>query len=84
MPNRSRKKKSARDFNQIARSIVDKATGNSEAAPAKKPVKKKNPAAVALGRKGGLKGGKARAAKMTKEQRSESARKAAQARWRKK
>jgi hypothetical protein len=42
----------------------------------------KDPAAVALGRKGGLKGGKARAAKMTKEQRSESARKAAQARWR--
>jgi hypothetical protein len=41
----------------------------------------KDPAAVALGRKGGLKGGKARAAKLTPEQRSEIARKAAQERW---
>src|ERR1017187_7467604 len=44
-------------------------------------VKKKNPAAVALGRKGGRKGGPARAAKLTPEQRSESARKAVQVRW---
>lgn len=44
----------------------------------------KNPAAVELGRRGGKKGGKARAAKMTPEERSESARKAAQARWAKK
>jgi hypothetical protein len=43
----------------------------------------KDPAAVALGRRGGLKGGKARAAKMTKKQLSESAKKAAMARWRK-
>ncbi|HEY3443172.1 MAG TPA: hypothetical protein VGK29_20605 [Paludibaculum sp.] len=41
----------------------------------------KNPAAVALGRKGGQKGGPARAAKLAAEQRSESARKAVQARW---
>ncbi len=41
----------------------------------------KDPAAVALGRKGGLKGGKARAASMTPEQRSEAARRAAAARW---
>ncbi|HXT18056.1 MAG TPA: hypothetical protein VN706_20670 [Gemmatimonadaceae bacterium] len=45
------------------------------------PKKRKDPAAVALGRKGGLKGGKARAAKMTPEERSESARKAVMARW---
>lgn len=45
------------------------------------PDEGKDPAAVALGRKGGLKGGKARAASMTPEQRSEAARKAAQARW---
>lgn len=45
------------------------------------PKKRKNPAAVALGRKGGLKGGKARAANMTAEERSESARKAVTARW---
>jgi hypothetical protein len=43
----------------------------------------KNPAAVALGRLGGLKGGKARAARLTKEQRREIAKKAAAARWRK-
>lgn len=43
----------------------------------------KDPAAVALGRKGGLKGGPARAAKMTPEQRRESARKAVIARWEK-
>jgi hypothetical protein len=42
----------------------------------------KNPAAVALGRLGGLKGGPARARKLTKEQRSEIAKKAAEARWR--
>ena len=43
--------------------------------------KDKNPAAVALGRLGGLKGGKARAAKLTQKQRSEIARRAATARW---
>jgi hypothetical protein len=43
--------------------------------------KRKNAAAVALGRKGGLKGGHARAASMTPEERSESARKAVLARW---
>jgi hypothetical protein len=41
----------------------------------------KNPAAVALGRLGGLKGGKARADSMTAAERSKSARKAAKARW---
>jgi hypothetical protein len=46
-----------------------------------KAAKKKDPAAVALGRKGGEKGGPARAAKLTPKQRSESARKAVQARW---
>ena len=45
------------------------------------PARKKDPAAVALGRKGGKKGGFARAAKLTAVQRSESARKAVQARW---
>ena len=46
-----------------------------------KAAKQKNPAAVALGRRGGKKGGPARAAKLTPRQRSESARKAVQARW---
>jgi hypothetical protein len=44
-------------------------------------IQKKNPAAVALGRRGGLKGGPARAANMTAEERSESARNAVKARW---
>lgn len=46
-----------------------------------KPAKQRNPAAVALGRLGGLKGGKARAASLTNKERTEIAKKAAQARW---
>jgi len=46
-----------------------------------KPEPKKNPAAVALGRLGGLKGGNARAAKMTPERRKEIAQRAAKQRW---
>ncbi len=88
MPKRSRKPPK-KDFNQLARKVVDQATGTTTPAPAaparkrpkKKPVDKRDPAAVALGRRGGLKGGKARAKKLTKEQLSESARKAAAARW---
>jgi len=45
--------------------------------------RKKNPHAVALGRKGGKKGGKARWADLTQQQRSELMRRAALARWRK-
>ncbi len=70
--------KRPRDANQLAKSIVDLSTGESEEPNQDEG---KDPAAVALGRKGGLKGGKARAAKMTKEERSEAARKAAQVRW---
>ena len=66
MPKRSRKKL---DFNEMARKIVDQATADKPVEPAAKPEKVKDPAAVARGRKGGLKGGKARAAKMTTEQR---------------
>jgi hypothetical protein len=44
---------------------------------------RKNPHAVALGRKGGLKGGLARAAKLSAAERRESAKRAAEARWRK-
>ncbi|MGO9322204.1 MAG: histone H1 [Solirubrobacteraceae bacterium] len=78
MPDRSRKR--PRDPNQLAKLIVDIATGEVEDTPEDTG---KDPAAVALGRKGGLKGGKARAAKMTPEQRSESARRAAATRWQK-
>jgi hypothetical protein len=67
-----------RDPNQLAKLIADIATGEVEQ---KDPNEGKDPAAVSLGRKGGLKGGKARAAKLTPEQRSEIAKKAAQKRW---
>jgi hypothetical protein len=74
MPERSRKRPT--DLNRLAASIVDSATGS-----APDPDAGKNPAAVALGRLGGAKGGAARAAKLTAEQRSEIAKKAAKARW---
>jgi hypothetical protein len=67
-----------RDVNQRAKLIVDMVYGEAEREP-EKPAK--NPAAVELGRLGGSKGGKARAAKLSPEQRSEAARKAARARW---
>jgi hypothetical protein len=76
MHDRSRKR--PQDINELARQLVDEATGE---APKLDPYEGKNPAAVELGRRGGLKGGKARAAKLTPEQRSEAARKAAAARW---
>jgi hypothetical protein len=74
-----RPRKLPRDPNARAFEIVRIATG--EAQPESEP--EKNPHAVALGRLGGAKGGKARAEGMTKKQRSESAKKAARARWRK-
>jgi hypothetical protein len=76
MPDRSSKR--PRDPNQLGKLIVDIATG--EMTESAHDVGK-NPAAVALGRKGGLKGGKARAAKLSDAERSEAARRAAQARW---
>lgn len=74
-----KKPKRPRDPNLLAKMIVDLST--DEAA---KPEPEKNAAAVALGRLGGLKGGKARADKLTAEQRQEIARKAAAKRWKKK
>lgn len=68
-----------RDANQLAKSIVDLSTGDAK--EEKLEDDGKDPAAVALGRRGGLKGGKARAKKLTPEQRSEIAKKAAKARW---
>jgi len=87
MQNRSSKPKRPRDPNQLAYQIVQEATGQAPAAPPKTlsaAESGKNPAAVELGRLGGLKGGKARAESMSAEQRSEIAKKAAAARWAKK
>ncbi len=78
MPKCSSKKKNIRDINVLAAHIVEQATDE----PLPKPEDaNKNPAAVALGRLGGLKGGKARASSLTPEQRKEIAKRAAQARW---
>lgn len=65
--------RSSRDVNQIAARIVEESTGISVAG--------KNPFAVALGRLGGLRGGVARAKKLTPSQRRKIATKAARARW---
>ncbi len=77
MPDRSRRR--PRDLNQLARNLVDEAT-DATSAPEPDP-DSKDQAAVELGRRGGLNGGKARAERMTPEERSESARPAARARW---
>jgi hypothetical protein len=69
--------KRPRDLNLWAKHMVDLATGEVEPEP--EPAK--DPAAVSLGRRGGLKGGRARAEKLSAEQRSEIARKAASSRW---
>lgn len=75
------KRKRPRDINQLAKFIVDVSTGEAEL-PEDQP-DGKNPAAVELGKLGGKKGGKARAAKLTPEERQAIARRAAQARWKK-
>ena len=80
MPTRS-STRPHRDLNQVAKSIVDQASGEVEK---EAPPRVKNEAAVALGRLGGKKGGAARAAALTKEQMSAIGKTAAAARWAKK
>jgi len=70
-----------KDLNQLAKFIVEQATDEDKE---ETPQSEKNPAAVALGRLGGLKGGRARADKLTPEQRKEIAKKAAEKRWKNK
>lgn len=71
------KRSRTKDVNQIANAMVEAiASGNVP-----KTEDGKNPFAVALGRRGGLKGGPARAAKLSPKQLSDSAKKAARARW---
>lgn len=76
MPTRSSKS----DLNQLAKRIVDAATGDD---PITLKPPQKNQAAVELGRLGGKKGGKARAENLSAERRVEIAKKAALIRWRK-
>ena len=67
------------DLNKLAAEIVNQTT--SETSPEATPDNSKNPAAVALGRLGGLKGGRARAKSLSKKRRTEIAKKAARKRW---
>lgn len=71
-----RSSKKPRDLNKLAASIVGEATADSD-----EPMDTRNPAAVALGRLGGLKGGRARAKSLSAEARSKIAANAARARW---
>jgi hypothetical protein len=79
MPTRSSK---GHDFAVSARRVVEQAIGEHlDGTPLDNPDAGKNPHAVALGRLGGQKGGKARAEKLSARERSEIAKKAARARW---
>lgn len=77
----AKKPKRPRDTNQLAKFIMDAATGEAELP--EKQEDGKNPAAVALGRLGGLKGGKARADKLSAKRKKEIAQNAAKSRWKK-
>ena len=66
-----------KDWNQLGKAIVDLTTGEIEP----EEIPQKNPAAVALGKLGGAKGGNSRAKNLPAKERREIARKAAQARW---
>ena len=82
MPKRSSKPKRPRDQNQLAKLIVDLSVGEAEEPKKPEPDDSgKDPAAVALGRKGGLKGGNARAKALSAKRRKEIAQKAAKKRW---
>ena len=89
MPKRTSSKKAKRDFSQVAFDLVAKLTGEKPKADEKKEAmtsamddpELRKQVMREMGRRGGAKGGRARAAKLDKEQRSEIAKKAAQARW---
>lgn len=81
VPKRSSKTKKPSDPNSLAARIVAEATEEKAPEPEPTPEELAHQAAVALGRLGGLKGGKARAAALSKKKRAEIAKKAAKARW---
>lgn len=91
MPTRSSKARSRKrqgtlhDFTVVARRVVEQAIGEHlDGTPLENPDEGKNPHAIALGRLGGQKGGRARAARLSSARRREIAQKAAQARWKQK
>lgn len=69
----AKRSKKPADLNRLAAAIVDEATDETPTEPESQQIR--------AGRAGGLKGGRARASSMTAEERSEAARKAAEARW---
>jgi hypothetical protein len=75
----SKRPKRPRDMAQLAKAIVDEATG--QVPPEPEPMAEPEERHARAGRLGGKKGGKARAAKLTPEQRREIAKKAAEIRW---
>ncbi len=81
MTDKASRKHRPRDANQLAKRVVDMAVGVAPEDVDARPDSSKDPAAVALGRKGGAKGGPARARSLTAEERREIAYKAARARW---
>jgi hypothetical protein len=78
MPKRTGKKPGRQDVNQLARRVMERIEELTEVAQAHPG---KDPLAVAMGRRGGLKGGRARMDSMTPEERRKLAVKAAAARW---
>lgn len=82
MPRRSSKKPKEHDFMTVARRVVEQVIGEKlDGSPLENPGEGKNPHAVALGRMGGMKGGKARAESLSPRKRKQIAKKAAAARW---
>jgi len=83
MPKRSSIHRAPQDESQLAKSIVDELTIDLDETISDETESKpqKNLAAVALGRLGGLKGGKARSEKLSSERKKAIAKKAAEARW---
>jgi hypothetical protein len=78
-----RGRKRPRDVNQLAKRVVDIATGSDHTHISEDHKDGKDPAAVSLGRRGGLKGGVARAKSLSPSERREIAQRAARARWKK-
>jgi hypothetical protein len=83
MPTRLSKKKldETEKINSLAANIMAKTTGQEPPKPQPAPVREKNPAAVALGKLGASKGGKATADSLSKKRRKEIAKAAASVRW---
>jgi hypothetical protein len=77
------RKKRPRDLNQLGKFVVDVSVGDIDDVEPTPPLHGKDPAAVSLGRRGGVKGGKARAERLSSGRRKRIAQQGAAARWKK-